>query len=535
MNSCAFDRGRLRNLLILLLCASLVLYLPCVFHEIFADDEIYLAFSNRFLRESSWRDLYQLFVRPANPWEFLPVRDFTYWLDFRIYGDNPSGFHFTNLGWYVASTASAYWLFRELVLTCRPASSERATELALCGALLFVIHPAHVEAVAWIASRKDLLGGTFSLLSIAMLVRASRCGWAFGHVSSAAMLLLLACFGKASAITTFSFLFLFFAFRVRNPEIDATQKLAWFLVYLALALFVSAIHSEVGETSGIRVDNAPGFMAVAERASRILATLVGVLLFPYPLRLYYDVYASSDWHWVLSGCAIFCFLLSIFAMVRLRSLWASGVVLAFSSLIVYLQFVPFTTWSLASERFVFVAVAGIALVLIDILARIGDRRVIGVTMVLIVLLCAPVVWGRVAEWGESNKLLVLEYERQPEFHNAVRDQIVYQLLPERHYAEAEGLARRVVRAYARDALLALIQIEQVYRQIAEPNSTELLSGSQATQKQYCLHVKELRKTIHDGYEQVRLEPDVSYNNLLRSLERQLAYRYAGIGGLCDAS
>lgn len=52
----------------------------------------------------------------------------------------------------------------------------------------------------------------------------------------------------------------------------------------------------------------------------------------------------------------------------------NGVVLIFAPLLVYLQLMPFTSWSLASERYVFVPVAGLALVLIDLLGRMRKTR-----------------------------------------------------------------------------------------------------------------------------------------------------------------
>ncbi|MBK7423067.1 MAG: hypothetical protein IPJ48_08215 [Propionivibrio sp.] len=82
MNAAARDWQKLQNILLLLLALTFCLYLPTLLHDAFADDEIYLAYMNRFLRQAPWSDLYQLFLKPQNPWEFLPLRDFTYWLDF---------------------------------------------------------------------------------------------------------------------------------------------------------------------------------------------------------------------------------------------------------------------------------------------------------------------------------------------------------------------------------------------------------------------------------------------------------------------
>jgi Flp pilus assembly protein TadD len=83
-------------------------------------------------------------------------------LDCQLYGLNPSGHHLTNL---VFHTASALLLF--LVL-------KRMTG-ALCKscfvAALFALHPLHVESVAWVAERKDVLSAFFWILTMLMYVR----------------------------------------------------------------------------------------------------------------------------------------------------------------------------------------------------------------------------------------------------------------------------------------------------------------------------------------------------------------------------
>ena len=527
------DWRKLQGVLILLLVFTFCLYLPSVFHEAFADDELYLAYANRFLRAAHWSELYQIFLRPANPIEFLPLRDFTYWLDFRLYGDEPSGFHVTNLAWYAACSLSAFWLFRELILLCRPEWKARASVLSLCGALLFVAHPAHVEVAAWIASRKDLVAGTLGFLSFATLARALRHNWPLREILLAALLLGAACFGKASAMTGVLFVSALIGMEwQRHPDITRAKKLGGLLVFWAVVGVAFLIHLNVGAETGIRIDNHPGLLTMLDRASRIFSTLIGMLFFPYPLRFYHDVYQLGDWHWLVSAGAAVAFLVSLRVLARGRSLWALGVVLMLSPLAVYLQLMPFTTWSLASERFVFVPVAGLALVLIDLLGRMRRPvKVVGL-MLAIVLPCAAIVWSRVAEWGDSPHLLSREYQMQPGFHNAMRDHIVFTLLPEKRYVEAAALARQLPRPYAVEALLGLVNAEQAQRQMDEAGANTAADAKAMLQQNFCRAVAQLRAAAEDGYAQIPAEPDVSYNNILRTVDKQLKFRYSGAAIIC---
>ena len=534
MNATARDWKHLQSILLLLLVLTFCLYLPTLLHDAFADDEVYLAYMNRFLRQAPWSDLYQLFFKPQNPWEFLPLRDFTYWLDFRIYGDEPNGFHATNLLWYGASGVASFGLFRELILLCRPAWAARARILALCGVLFFLVHPAHVEVVAWIASRKDLIAATLGFFSLALLARALRRNWPWRDILLAALALFAACFGKASAMTFILPVTVLIGMCWNDsPEISRAKKLCILLLFWALLSVAFVIHLQVGASSGIRIENQTGLWVMLDRASRILTAQIGILLFPYPLRFYYDVYQLGEWHWLVTAGAALLLLASLWVLTQRRSLWAIGVVLMLAPLLVYLQMMPFTSWSLASERYAFVPVAGLALVLIDLFGRMANPKKMGALILMIVLPSALLVWSRVDDWGGGRtSLLDHEYALLPGFHNAIRDRIGFTLLPEKRYAEAAVLARQVPRPYAAEALLAFIDAEQAYRAMSDARSAATGKEDKSLQQNFCSAMVRLRSATRHGYAQIPHEPDVSYNNILRSLDQAMKYRFGDAKIIC---
>jgi hypothetical protein len=525
--------GGLQRSLILALLLSFCLYCPTLFHDAFADDDIYLAYANRFLREAGWSELYRLFLAPANPWEYLPVRDFTYWLDFRIFGDEPAGFHATNLIWYLACGLALFYLLRQLVLLCRPEWRPRATLLALAGVLMFMVHPAHVEVVAWIASRKDLVAGTLGFVSLALSVYAIRHACSCRGMVLSVMALFAACFGKASAMSFVVIISILVGMCWPLTEIDSRRRrLGFLLLFWAMLGAVFYIHWCVGETTGIRIENHPGLPVMLERASRILSSLIGILLFPYPLRFYHDVYLLGEWHWFVSAGAVMLLCLSLRVLWQRYSLWALGVVIALCPLSIYLQLMPFTTWSLASERFVFVSVAGVALILVDVLGRITRPATIAALLFLIVSPCAMLVWARIDDWSEGRSLLMREYQLQPGFHNAIRDRIVVTLLPEQRYAEAAELAKNVQRPYAEELLLSLIATEQAYRRMTEVAQADEKINAAIPRQVFCGTVIKLQAARLKASEYILNEPDVSYNNILRTIDSQLKQRYGSAKIIC---
>lgn len=521
-------RGGALRALVLLLALSVLLYLPTLFHLAFADDEIYLAFSNRFLREAPWRDLYLLLLQPANPWEFLPLRDFTYWLDFRLYGDDNGAFHFSNLLWYCATLGAVLLLFRELVLYCRPEWEANAWQFAMCGSVIFAVHPAHVEVVAWIASRKDLIAATLGFFSLSMLVRVMRTAWSWPRVAISAALLFAACFGKATAMTLVGV-----AGALILSGVSAQRKTDWWRTALALAVFLGLmvvaflIHQHFSGETGIRLTNAPGSYPALERASRIFVTLWGILVWPYPLRFYYDVFGIGNFHWWVSVAGAILFLAAAYFSVKRRALWGFGGLLAFMPLLAHLQLVPYTTWSLASERFVFVSVAGLSLVLIDLSDRAGGIRAARMLALVIFLPSALIVWERVSHWeNNTTKLLTREYAMNPEFHNSIRDRVVFELLPEKRYQEAERLVARIPRAYAREAYLSLINVDRRFWQWNDVRSHSPGGSDSIELREFCKALSQLTDLVRQGHEEIGREIDVSYNNLLITLERKIKFTYA---------
>src|ERR1041385_4890875 len=87
---------------------------------------------------------------------YSPVHLLSYLLDFAIAGLNPLAYHLSSNIW--AGVGAGCVFLVALAVTGR-------RMIAVAAAALFVVHPAHVEAIAWISSRKDLVAAAFTLLS----------------------------------------------------------------------------------------------------------------------------------------------------------------------------------------------------------------------------------------------------------------------------------------------------------------------------------------------------------------------------------
>ncbi|MFA5252699.1 MAG: tetratricopeptide repeat protein, partial [Phycisphaerae bacterium] len=83
-------------------------------------------------------------------------------LDCQLFGLNPAGHHITSLVFHISNTLLLFWVFKRMT----GAIWQSAFVVAA-----FALHPLHVESVAWVAERKDVLSGFFWMLTMIAYVR----------------------------------------------------------------------------------------------------------------------------------------------------------------------------------------------------------------------------------------------------------------------------------------------------------------------------------------------------------------------------
>ncbi len=145
-----------------LLCALLAGVTMAAFARVFSngfilcDDPIYVTGNDHVLAGWTWDSLIWAFTgTAASNWH--PLTWLSHILDAQLFGLAPGGHHLTSL---LIHTANTLLLFRLLEsLTAAPWRSAMV-------AALFGVHPLHVESVAWVAERKDVLSTFFFLLAL---------------------------------------------------------------------------------------------------------------------------------------------------------------------------------------------------------------------------------------------------------------------------------------------------------------------------------------------------------------------------------
>ena len=107
--------------------------------------------------------LWQIWFSPSALEEehhYWPLVYTTFWLEHKLWGFDPTGYHIVNALLHLANTLLVWHLMRRL-----------AVPGAWMVAAVFAVHPLHVESVAWVIERKDVLSGLFYLAAVAMWMR----------------------------------------------------------------------------------------------------------------------------------------------------------------------------------------------------------------------------------------------------------------------------------------------------------------------------------------------------------------------------
>ncbi|HKX46428.1 MAG TPA: O-GlcNAc transferase, partial [Planctomycetota bacterium] len=134
----------------LLIVATCVAYLPALQGGFVWDDRLFIV-DNPLLGHLD--GLRRIWLDPGGAIaQYYPLTVSSFWLEHRFFRLDPSGYHAVNILLHVANALLVRLLFRRLALP--------GAELA---ALVFALHPVHVESVAWISERKNLLSGLLYL------------------------------------------------------------------------------------------------------------------------------------------------------------------------------------------------------------------------------------------------------------------------------------------------------------------------------------------------------------------------------------
>lgn len=203
----------------LVVAAAALAYLPALGAGFVFDDHV-LVEGSRLVRGPLWR----VWLTTTTP-DYWPLTWTAFWLEWRAFGESPLGYHLVNVALH-AGVALLLW---------RALAALRVPGAWFAG-LLFAVHPATVESVAWIAETKNTLSGALFLAALLAWLRFDERGGRRPY-ALALLLFALAALAKAAVVMLpLVLLGLALARRGRLGRRDLAATAPFFLVALAVGL-----------------------------------------------------------------------------------------------------------------------------------------------------------------------------------------------------------------------------------------------------------------------------------------------------------
>ena len=150
---------------LLLAAAIIAVYAPVRNHEfVNFDDDVYVTENSLVQNGLTWEGVERIFAEPMNGF-WHPVTLLSHMLDVQLFGLHPGGHHLVNLLLHIINSIL-------LFLALKGMTGHLWRSAFVAG--LFALHPLHVESVAWVSERKDLLCALFFMLTILGYARYTR-------------------------------------------------------------------------------------------------------------------------------------------------------------------------------------------------------------------------------------------------------------------------------------------------------------------------------------------------------------------------
>ncbi len=231
------------QLILLILAAGALVYFNSLFNGFVWDDEEQIV-KNTLVQNFSNLPLifrYSTYYGGGGAptgWFYRPMMTLSYLINYSLWGPNAFGFHFFQVIIHLLNAALIFLVFSEIF------SREKLSNSKIVGfltALVFVVHPANVEAVAYIAALQESLYTLFAL-SIFLVLLWFKKTQDFRYWFLLTFLLLLSLLSKESALFIIPLMFVFLFFFQKEKIVGwVFSSIFAFLGYLFLRLVVAQI------------------------------------------------------------------------------------------------------------------------------------------------------------------------------------------------------------------------------------------------------------------------------------------------------
>jgi tetratricopeptide (TPR) repeat protein len=298
-----------------MVCLFLVVFTLSVYWQVHNydfvnfDDNIYVS-DNRHVQGGLTLDGITWAFTTIHASNWHPLTWLSHMLDHQLYGLNPGGHHTTNLLFHIANSLLLFFIFRKM--------TGHFWQSAFL-ASLFALHPLHVESVAWISERKDVLSTFFWMLTMWSYIRYVQ----HPRIDKYLLALLFFILGLMSKpmLVTLPFVLLLLdyyplgRFDKQADSSNSLKRTTFFrLILEKLPFFVLVVMSSVITFYAQKHGGAVKPLEIISIQARIANTLVSYasyilkMLCPSKLAVLYPHPGSYPWWQITGACSLLLFI-----------------------------------------------------------------------------------------------------------------------------------------------------------------------------------------------------------------------------------
>jgi len=317
-----------KKTLVILVYLALILSTVAVFWQVrnfdFVnyDDNLYVYQNPHVLNGLTTDGAIWAFATP-HVGNWLPLTWISFMFDCQLFGPNPGWMHIINLLLHLANTLLLFAILKKITAAVWPSAFVAAA---------FALHPMHVESVAWIAERKDVLSTLFLLLTLTAYLSYVRHKSLFSYIL-AVMLFGLGILAKPMLVTL-PFILLLLDYWPLNRFVSSTVKTSGRqfrksapapnkrsiinrliiekIPFFVLSAVSSVITFFVQQSSGAVADiNIFPLQSRVANAFLSYAKYIGKMFWPQDLAIFYPYDARTIQSWQIVLCALLLIVVSV--------------------------------------------------------------------------------------------------------------------------------------------------------------------------------------------------------------------------------
>ncbi len=361
------------------------------------DDELYVV-NNKLIPGPDWKGLFTESVAG----NYHPLTMITLAMNYAISGLDPFSYQLFDFLLHLVNTALVFYFIWNV--------SGKKIFVSFLTALIFGIHPLHVESVAWVSERKDVLYTLFFLLSLIQYWKFIQSGRLYNYWICF-FLFLLSLLSKPAAITLPLVLFLLDYWKGRpfNKKIVIEK-----IPFLVMSILSGVIVVKIQSTSAVAGFDVYPVWVRLFFACYVIMTYFFRFFIPYPLSTFHPFPPVANLGWPVLLSPLFILALAFFLWFqRKNKLIVFGFLIFIVNLLLVLQLISIGL-TIVSERYTYVPYIGLVFMFSMWLNRITTLKPLKwLIPVAATLIFGIITFYRTQVWKNSNTLWSDVIEKYP--------------------------------------------------------------------------------------------------------------------------